>query len=357
MPSTVVFPSIDLILTCTVIDTSGLASAPVTFSIRSRPFTAALQPFETSVNAMQVWYLDFSRDVESFTTSPGGSGVSVDVNEGANGRSDIEDILRILGLNHSAPIPNTSGAKDSNEVARDIFNTSLLSYLAALHSDSKVSFTLTQPGGSFGSQASVPYSTFGYSQISIAGSATSPGVLGVAIFDPSNATQDDNSLIDYLNVRLGIFLHTIADNGLESAASTKFRVTFDPFTPAVGGTAIGADPDDDDRLLDSDFDSRATDMHAALDDFAQFTAVLIAHECGHSMGLVENGAMPDGLYGDDSTNFPGSSDGHIRNTSLFPAGATNVMSPSLSYSNATNGSTAFNTLNLAYLREQVFYGN
>jgi len=33
------------------------------------------------------------------------------------------------------------------------------------------------------------------------------------------------------------------------------------------------------------------------------------------------------------------------------------MSPSLSYSGAVNAASAFNTLNLAYLREQVFYGN
>ena len=67
--------------------------------------------------------------------------------------------------------------------------------------------------------------------------------------------------------------------------------------------------------------------------------------------------MPVGLYGNDSTNFPGSSDGHIRTTALFPAGSTNIMSPSLSYSTAINAATAFNSLNLAYLREQVTYGN
>ena len=90
---------------------------------------------------------------------------------------------------------------------------------------------------------------------------------------------------------------------------------------------------------------------------ARFIATVTAHECGHSVGLVVDGAMPNGLYGDDATNFPGSAYGHIRNTSLFPVGATNLMSPSLNFTLATSSSTAFNTLNMAYLREQVFYGN
>jgi hypothetical protein len=33
------------------------------------------------------------------------------------------------------------------------------------------------------------------------------------------------------------------------------------------------------------------------------------------------------------------------------------MSPSLSYSSAINAATAFNSLNRAYLRQQVLYGN
>ena len=97
-------------------------------------------------------------------------------------------------------------------------------------------------------------------------------------------------------------------------------------------------------------------MHVSVTALAGKLTV-VAHECGHSLGMVINGAMPTGLYGNDTTNFPNSADGHIRNTSLFPAGATNLMSPSLNFTLATDAASAFNTLNLAYLREQVFYGN
>ena len=77
------------------------------------------------------------------------------------------------------------------------------------------------------------------------------------------------------------------------------------------------------------------------------------NDCGRSFCSNFNA----GWHGDDNVNFPGSANGHIRNANLFPAGATNVMSPGLSYTTATSFETAFNTLNMAYLREQVFYGN
>lgn len=359
VPSTVTFPQATFTLSCTVVDTSGLASAARTFTARARNFVDSLRPFETGSNPSQLWFLDFSRDVESFTTSPISGGVSVDTNAGANGRSDFEDILRIIGLNNSAPIPNVSAGKDSNVVAQDVYKARLLLDLAALFPGANVGFTLTRPAGTF-SSASVPYSSFGYSQISIAGSADNPGVLGIAIFDPSNTTQDDNTLTSYQgSTRLGIFLHTIADAGLGPPSVSTFRQTFGGLAPSLGGTPIGDDPMDGQRLLGNSTINPARDalVTNALQDFARFTAVVVAHECGHSMGLVENGPMPTGLYGNDSTNFSGSSDGHIRNTSLFPPGATNVMSPSLTYSSTINAASAFNTLNLAYLREQIFYGN
>ena len=40
-------------------------------------------------------------------------------------------------------------------------------------------------------------------------------------------------------------------------------------------------------------------------------------------------------------------------TSVFPAGTSNVMSPSLAFDSAQSAQTTFNTLNLAYLRERV----
>lgn len=357
VPATVTFPNGAVTLSCVVVDASGLASTAATFPATVRAFTANLQPFETTANPSQVWFLDFTRDIESFTASAITGGVSVDITAGANGRSDFEDILRILGLNSATPIANVQNGLDSNEVVIDRFQQALLSELATFYAGANIDFTLTQPGGSFGSNSSVPYAALGFSRISITGASDLQGVLGVAIFDLNNETQDDDTLTDFGGTRLGIFLHTIVDAGLGPPSTSLFRLTYGQFTAALGGTPIGNDGADDDRLTGVTNDARADDIDTAIADLARFCAVVTAHECGHSMGLVQNGAMPLGLYGNDTTNFPGSSDGHIRTAALFPAGSTNIMSPALSYSSAINAATAFNSLNLAYLREQVTYGN
>ena len=367
VPATVQFPQAPVTLTVIVADASGLTSSPTQFSLTVRPFSDSLQPFETAANASQVWFLDFSRDLEAYATSPfvgGPVGANrVDVTAGANGVSDFEDLLRVIGVTSATPIGNVQAGMDSNEVATARVKDLVVADLEDFYRGANVTFTLTQPAGSFGGNTSVTYSSLGYSAISIAGQPSTPGVLGLAIFDPSNTTQNDNTVVDFGSAggepgeRLGVFLHTIVDAGLSSLSASSFRTTFDAFAPSQGGTPIGGDSQDGDRLLGLIGDARQDDIDAACAEFARFIASVTAHECGHSVGLVANGPMPTGLYGNDSTNFPGSANGHIRNLSLFPGGATNLMSPSLSYTNATSPATSFNSLNMAYLREQVFYGN
>jgi hypothetical protein len=94
----------------------------------------------------------------------------------------------------------------------------------------------------------------------------------------------------------------------------------------------------------------------AITDLGRFTALVLAHECGHSLGLVRDGAPPNGLFGGDSVNFPGSTAGHVvMPSALFPGQSFNIMSPAISYPGAIDVRSGFNSLNLAYLREAVIY--
>jgi hypothetical protein len=352
VPTSTQFPTGPLTLTVIVYDVSGLSSTPATFDLTVRPFTAALQPFETAVNASQVWFLDFSRDLESFSTSPAGTGVAVGVAPGDNGVTDFDDLLVVIGLASDGGAPNVTIAEVSERVQSEVE-----AQLADLYSGANVTFTRTRPAGSFGGNPSVLYESLSYSAISIGGASSIAGVVGLAIFDPSNIAQNDNTIDDFEGQRLGVFLHTIVDSCMRDAASTPFRQTFDVFSPSQGGVPIGDAAGDDQRFAGTLSDARGDAMQLAIVDYARFIAVVTAHECGHSVGLVVNGPMPNGLYGNDPVNFPQSTDGHILNTSLFPSGSRNVMSPALSYSTAISADTQFNSLNRAYLREQVFYSD
>ena len=355
VPATTLFPQSPVTLSVIAVDNSGLASAPATFLFTVRAFTPALQPFETTSNSSQVWYLDTTRDIESFQTLPVPGGGQILSIAGSNGRSDYVDLLFALGLQSATPAP--AGGSDTNEVVQSRLRDEMLDNLNSLFSGCNITFTYSQPAGSFGGNSNLPYDSFGYSQICIAGSADTPGVLGVAQLDPNNDRQNDNCTLESFNSnRLGVFLHTIANNELGPPSSSTFRQVFDNFTPVNGGSPIGNLPQDGDRVLGILNDSRTSSIDAAISDLARFSSIVIAHECSHSMGLVINGPMPIGLYGNDPVNFPGSTDGHIQNFAL-PGNGTNVMSPALSYVGAINLNTAFNSLNIAYLREQVFYGN
>ncbi|MEZ5964514.1 MAG: hypothetical protein R3F56_11760 [Planctomycetota bacterium] len=350
VPPTLSFPAADVTLTATIDDSSGMRSAPRMFALRTVTANDALRPFETTSNASQVWYLDTTRDLESYALQPlGGTAYSVQTTLGANGRPDLYDALSLVGV-----------LGPDNQVNANVLNLMQIAVvleLATLLGGANVSFTFSPPG-TFGAQSSVPYNSFGFSQICIAGAPSQAGVLGLALYDANNDTQNDDCLTNIQGSRLGVFVLTVMDNvnGLAGPSTTTFRQTYDPLRSEVGGQAVGANAQDAGRLAGSVNDSRQTVILNAIGRMARFIAVVVAHETGHSMGLVKNGPMPTGLYGGDAANFPGSSDTHIRMpTALFPLGSINVMSPTLNFELALSSRTAFNSLNRAYLRERALY--
>jgi len=347
VPATVTFPQGAITISAIVQDDSGMVSSPATFSFLVKNIADNLRPFENG----QVWELSMDRDVESYNVDLMNPNTPVEVTAGANGRSDIEDLFLVVGLYSTT---NTA----TNATVLGQFRAALLARLAALHTTANVTFTFTDQGAFPSGQTSVSYGSLGFSQMSIAGSADASGdsgILGIAIFDEHNDNQNDNTVTDFPSggstVRLGVFVHTAVNEGMKPGI-TLFRQTYSPFAASLGGTPIGDDGQDAARLAGTLSDSRATEITAAVESLANITAIVLAHECGHSVGLVANGPMPGGLYG-NSANFPGSSDGHIRNASDFPAGSTNVMSPALSFSAAQQSTSTFNSLNLAYLLERV----
>ena len=258
VPASTVFPDSLATITAVAVDLGGLASPSTTYSFYVRRWTDQRRPFETTANPSQVWFLDTSRDIETFSIRPIAGGISIDqVKDGngrpiANGRTDYLDVLFVLGLQSTNPLPNVIGSNDSNAVARSLFESAMLQQLAVLFQGVNVQFTLSQPSGNFQGAAAFPYASFPYSSISIAGSAETSGVLGVAQLDPNNQAQNNNTQLEGNGrARLGIFLHTMANFGLGPPSTSTFHFRFDPFVASLGGTAIGDDPSDRQRLANT----------------------------------------------------------------------------------------------------------
>ncbi|MHC4512517.1 MAG: hypothetical protein ACYTGW_05275 [Planctomycetota bacterium] len=359
VPAALVMPGLTINMTVQVTDTSGRISAPAVFAFKVTFLTNAIRPFETIVNPSQLWYVDFSRDLESYTVNLLNNITPVQVNNSANSNPDILDLLGTIGLQHSSPILNVIGSKDSNEVVFDQFRAEVLSQLGTLFPGVNITFTDVSPGPFPAPSGFTDYNSAAFSQMCIAGSfdvAGTSGVLGLSLFDDNNSGQENNCLEDFQGSRLGVFLHTIVNSGFLQSPVSLFRQTYDPFTPSRSGMPIGADAADDQRLTNVLNDGRASQIDLAIQRMARFAAVVAGHEMGHSMGLVKNGPMPAGLYANDPTNFPGSSDSHIlMPASIFTGGAINLMTPALSFEGTLVPTTRLNTLNLAYLREQALY--
>ena len=128
------------------------------------------------------------------------------------------------------------------------------------------------------------------------------------------------------------------------ADSQRFR----PLCPDMGGVPAGADPLDAAVLAPGfDYDAasgsaraRWTTIMQAADQWATVIGIVLAHEVGHSVGLVAPGPSPVGLFGDSS----------LHNTF---ASAVEVMAATLGYEAMATLDYAFRDIDLAYLRQRI----
>ncbi|MBL8752936.1 MAG: Ig-like domain-containing protein [Planctomycetes bacterium] len=180
----------------------------------------------------------------------------------------------------------------------------------------------------------------------------SSGVLGRAYYDYRNGNVSERNTSN--SPGLGVFpaemwlYQTHIHLQVWPSYSTSFAQRFRPLCPDMGGTPAGAHALDA-AVLRADFDyagattaqrARWQTVMDAADDWASVIGIILAHEVGHSIGLVAPGASPNGLFGDAS----------LHDTY---AGATEVMAPSVGYEAMTTLDYAFRDIDLAYLRQRV----
>lgn len=180
----------------------------------------------------------------------------------------------------------------------------------------------------------------------------STGVLGRAYYDYRNGNPAERNTAT--SPGLGVFpgemwlYQTRIHQQVYPSYLTQFAQRFKPLCAAMGGTPAGSAAGDA-QVLRADFDYAAANstqrarwqtVMSACDDWAAVIGIILAHETGHSIGLVAPGAMPSGLFGDSSLH-----DSY--------ADAAEVMAPSVGYEAMTTLDYGFRDLDLAYLRQRV----
>lgn len=180
----------------------------------------------------------------------------------------------------------------------------------------------------------------------------SSGTLGRAWFDYQNGRMTESNTGS--RPGLGVFPSELflfearIHQQIYPTFLTSFGRRFLPICPDMGGTPAGSDPLDATVLSPTFVYSSATtseqvrytEVFSAADDWATAVGTVLAHEIGHSVGLVADGPNPRGLHGDGSLHneFAGSSD---------------VMASALGYDSLIFLNYGFRDLNIAYLRHRI----
>ncbi len=180
----------------------------------------------------------------------------------------------------------------------------------------------------------------------------SSGVLGRAYYDYRNGNFTERNTGQ--SPGLGVFpsemwlYQTNIHEQVWPSYQTTFAQRFRPLAPDMGGVPAGSGPLDavvlaegfDYASANSSEQARYLSIMSAADDWATVMGIILAHEVGHSVGLVAPGPAPGGLFGDESLH------------NSF-ASAAEVMAPAVGYEAMLTLDYAFRDLDLAYLRQRV----
>jgi len=331
----------EVTVTAQVADRLGNMSEPLSYSFLVAQSGQGVRPFA----APDTWCLLFDRDWWTFESSCEGTRVTITTVFEPNGRADFIDDLELLGL-YNEEEPEVSAYVESFIKQRVLAN--LRGFFGieedGTHTEdsSPVAFSLGPDGCA--------------SAIAVGGADPAGGyTLGRAYFDWGNKHREQDT-----TPSLGVF----STNLIRFYVNTSylFQELFDPFIPCrgdpVGTLAV------DKTVMSADFvpgapenseeeESRYEQLYAAADGFGRAVAAVLAHEIGHSLGLVANGPPPGGLFGGESNaEFTGywTDPYHIDTT------GNNIMEAAMSFTAMQyRGSNAlrFNELNTAYLRERI----
>ncbi|GAB4156342.1 MAG: hypothetical protein Fur0037_24670 [Planctomycetota bacterium] len=317
-----------------VADLSGNRSPVASIEFEVASPTAEILPFERT---QVVW-------------------LRTDIDRSGNGIPDFDDDLMLLGLEASGDPSGTNAF--TRKLVLDAIVAEANSLLhrgengEPLGPDSvPLRFTTREPIGLAHMQMALggldptgdPHRHFG---------DPSTGILGRALYDYRNSTVNERNTMQ--SPGLGVFpaelylFQARIHSQVYPSFTTMFGQRFLPLSPDLGGTPAGAGPDDA-AVLSRSFDyasatssqrARYNAILSAADDWATAIGIIVAHEVGHSVGLVAPGDAPSGLFGDAS----------LHDTE---ASAAEVMASAVGYEAMLTLDYAFRDSDLAYLRQRI----
>jgi len=243
-----------------------------------------------------VWL--FRLDTDFFTTTAtisGAGNVDMTSTQQANGEPDFIEELTLIG------------AQGSDAVANAIYLDWVMNALIAetyryfhMAPDgaplANIAFTIVA-GNATGAPDPASFSPTGtFSMMRFGG--TFNGFVGFSDYSARNLERSDDS-----TAGRGVASVSILGQILAAPVLTE---PYDPIKPGIG-TPVG-EHDWDALVLASDYDpndpgnpAEAQDRYADLVSVARFIALplaaVAAHEMGHAMGLMPNGAPPEGFFG------------------------------------------------------------
>lgn len=336
-------------LSAQIVDTLGNESTLTNYPFGVDTTTNAKIPFENTDH----WWLRFDRDNFTITSSIGaGAVVTVTSTQVANGTADFVEDLWVLGLNSQSPPPAAVTA-GLNGIVYNLVTDAVRGHVnthygrnydgSGTANSANVNFVLSWQAGTL-------------SEIQIGGDDVgASSTLGRAFYDDKNDFANVNTAIN-----LGVFTTNLITAYINS--SSTFKSKFDALIPGRG-TAVGFHADDV-TVLSPGFNrsnpgntagenARYDDIMDAVDALGRSVSVILAHEVGHSVGLVANGAPPAGLFGNESN---ASFSGPYTNLYHLDTTGNNIMQSALSFSNmvATGaGAPFFDKLLMAYLQQRT----
>lgn len=307
-------------------------SPPLTFSVKSATFDVL--PFERT---HVVW-------------------VRFDLDRDNNGTADFEDDLIRLGLITAGDPAGT------NEHMIEVVRDGILTQCNRLYErkpnggrrgqDSvSIRFTHREPVGVPRMQIACGGLDPESKANRVYGDASS-GILGRAFYDYRNADVNDLNIgkspgVGVFPAELFLF-ETKIHLQVYPGFLTSFADRFLAVCPPMGGTSAGSHVEDA-LVLAGGFDplsgstvqkARYLAVFSAADDWAIAIGTILAHEVGHSVGLVATGTGAGALHGDASLHNAFSS-------------SVDVMGAAVGYEALISLDFRMRDLNLAYLRQRV----